>query len=154
MKNGINTGQFLVKTGSRGNGQKNPSPIFVNTKTGPRKYGNERIKVENGMNQNRNFSVRFQRYPQLGLLGADLEVHIEQIPLGLGLNPTVHLECNLIFCPQRSRQKVRSRQIRSYTPTRASTFEVARDLSHKGNNSKISNTSREIGSGDLKPIRL
>jgi hypothetical protein len=143
MKNGINTGQFWVKTGSRGNGRKNLSH-FRKYGNGTRKYGNERTKVENGTGQNMKFSVHFQRYPQLGLLGADLEVHIEQIRLDLGLNPTVHLECNLIFCPQQSRQKIRSRQIRSYTPTRASTFEVARDLSHKGNNSKISNTSREI----------
>jgi hypothetical protein len=62
MKNRINTGQFRVKTGSCGNGRKNPSPISVNTEMGPRKYGNKRTKVENGMGQNRKFSVRFQRY--------------------------------------------------------------------------------------------
>jgi hypothetical protein len=33
MKNGINTGQFRVKTESLGNGWKNSSPIFINTKT-------------------------------------------------------------------------------------------------------------------------
>jgi hypothetical protein len=62
MKNGINTGQFRVKTESCGNGRKNPSPISVNTETGPRKYGNEQTKVENGTGQNMNLSVRFQRY--------------------------------------------------------------------------------------------
>jgi hypothetical protein len=62
MKNGINTSQFRVKTGSRGNGQKNPSPISINTETGLRKYSNERTKVENGTGRNENFSVRFQRY--------------------------------------------------------------------------------------------
>jgi hypothetical protein len=45
MKNEINTGQFQVKTGSYGNGWKNPS---VNMEIGPRKYGNEWTKVENG----------------------------------------------------------------------------------------------------------
>jgi hypothetical protein len=49
MKNRINTGQFRVKTGSCGNEQKNASPIFVNTETGPGKYGNKWTKVENRM---------------------------------------------------------------------------------------------------------
>jgi hypothetical protein len=62
MKKRINTGQFRVKTGSRGNGRKNPSPISINTETGPHKYGNERTKVKNRTGQNRNFFVRFQRY--------------------------------------------------------------------------------------------
>jgi hypothetical protein len=62
MKNGINTGQFRVKTGSRGNGQKNPSPISVNTETKPRKYRNDWTKVEKGTGPNENFSVHFQRY--------------------------------------------------------------------------------------------
>jgi hypothetical protein len=48
MKNGINMGQFRVKTGSNINGWKNLSPISVNTETGPHKYGNERTKVKNG----------------------------------------------------------------------------------------------------------
>jgi hypothetical protein len=61
MKNGINTSQFRVKTGFRGNGRKNPSLIPVNMETGPRKYGNEQTKVENGTGQNGIFSVRFQR---------------------------------------------------------------------------------------------
>ena len=30
MKNGINTGQFWIKTGSRGNGRKNPFPKYGN----------------------------------------------------------------------------------------------------------------------------
>jgi hypothetical protein len=62
MKNGINTSQFRMKTGSRGNGRKTPSLISVNTETGPRKYGNERTKLKNGIGRNGNFSVRFQRY--------------------------------------------------------------------------------------------
>jgi hypothetical protein len=62
MKKGINTGQFRVKTESRGNGRKNSSPISINTETGPRKYGNERTKVKNGTGHNRNFSVHFQCY--------------------------------------------------------------------------------------------
>jgi hypothetical protein len=61
MKDGINTGQFRVKTGSRENGRKNSSPISVNTETGPHEYGNERTKVKNGTGRNENFSVRFQR---------------------------------------------------------------------------------------------
>jgi hypothetical protein len=55
MKNGINTDQFRVKTGSRGNGRKNPSPISVNTETEPCKYGNEWTKVENRTGRNGNF---------------------------------------------------------------------------------------------------
>jgi hypothetical protein len=39
-----------------------PSLISINMKTGPRKYGNEQTKVENGTGQNGNFSIRFQRY--------------------------------------------------------------------------------------------
>jgi hypothetical protein len=54
--------QFRVEMGSHGNGRKNPSPIFVNTETGPCKYGNERTKVKNGTGRNDIFSVRFQRY--------------------------------------------------------------------------------------------
>jgi hypothetical protein len=73
MKNEINTSQFRVKTGSRGNGRKNPSPISVNMETGPRKYRNERTKVENGMGRNGNFSVRFQRYLQLLIYGLWLQ---------------------------------------------------------------------------------
>jgi hypothetical protein len=53
MKNGINTGQFRVETGSRGNGRKNPSPISVNTETGPantetngQKWKTERVEME------------------------------------------------------------------------------------------------------------
>jgi hypothetical protein len=60
MKNKINMGQFRVKTGSRGNERKNPSPIYINTETGPCKYGNEWTKVANGTGQNGNISVYFQ----------------------------------------------------------------------------------------------
>jgi hypothetical protein len=61
MKNGINTGQIRMKTGSHGNGRKNPSPVSVNTEMGSYKYGNGQNKVENETGRNEIFSIRFQR---------------------------------------------------------------------------------------------
>jgi hypothetical protein len=62
MKNGTNTGQFWMKTGSYGNGRKIPSPVSVNAETEFHKYGNERNKIENETGRNSFFSVGFQRY--------------------------------------------------------------------------------------------
>ena len=62
MKNGINTGQFHVKTGFLGNGRRNLISTFVNTETGSHKYKNGQTKIENGTGRNRNISVRFQPY--------------------------------------------------------------------------------------------
>ena len=64
MKNGINTGQFHVKTGFLGNGRRNLISTSVNTETGSHKYENGRTKIENGTGWNGNISVRFQ--PQAG----------------------------------------------------------------------------------------
>jgi hypothetical protein len=61
MKNGINTGQFQVKTGSRGNGRKNLSH-FRKYRNETRKYGNEWTKVENDTDHNGIFPVHFQGY--------------------------------------------------------------------------------------------
>ena len=60
MKNGINTGQFWIKTRSRENGRKNLFPVSVNTETGSHKYENRRKKVENGIGRNGIISGRFQ----------------------------------------------------------------------------------------------
>ena len=63
MKNGINAGQFRIKTGFHGNGRKKPSPVFVFTENGSHKYENGRNKIENETGQNGIFSVRFQPDP-------------------------------------------------------------------------------------------
>ena len=60
MKNGINTGQFHVKTGFLGNGRKNLISTSVNTETGSHKYENGRTKIENETGWYGNISVRFQ----------------------------------------------------------------------------------------------
>ena len=60
MKNGINMGQFHVKTGFLGNGRRNLISTSVNTETGSYKYENGRIKIENGTSRNGNISVGFQ----------------------------------------------------------------------------------------------
>ena len=64
MKNGINTGQFHVKTGFLGNGRRNLISTSVNTETESHKYGNGRTKIENGTGRNGNISIRFQPYTQ------------------------------------------------------------------------------------------
>ena len=60
MKNGINTGQFHVKTGFLGNGRRNLISTSVNTETGSYKYENRRTKIENGTSQSENISISFQ----------------------------------------------------------------------------------------------
>ena len=62
MKNGINTGQFHVKTGFVGNRRRNLISTSVDTETGTHKYGNGRTKIENGTGRNGNISVRFHPY--------------------------------------------------------------------------------------------
>ena len=47
MKNGINTGQFHVKTGFLGNGRRKLISTSVNTETGSHKYGNRQTKIKN-----------------------------------------------------------------------------------------------------------
>ena len=60
MKNGINTGQLWIKTGSRGNGRKNLFSRF-------RKYGNGILQIQKRTEESRKrngleleFSIRFQ----------------------------------------------------------------------------------------------
>ena len=62
MKNGINTGQFHVKTGFLGNGRRNFISTSVNIEMGSHKYGNGRTKIKNRTGRNGNISVRFQPY--------------------------------------------------------------------------------------------
>jgi len=59
MKNGINMGQFHVKTGFLGNGRRNFIFTPVNTETGSHKYGNGRTKIENRTGRNGNIFIRF-----------------------------------------------------------------------------------------------
>ena len=65
MKNGINMGQFHVKTGFLGNGRRNLIFTPVNTETGSHKYENRRTKIEKQTDRNGNISVRFQPYSTL-----------------------------------------------------------------------------------------
>ena len=60
MKNGINTGQFHVKTWFLGNGQRNLISTSVNTETESHKYENRWTKIENETNRNKNIPVLFQ----------------------------------------------------------------------------------------------
>lgn len=60
-----------MKMVSRGNGQKNPSPISLNTETGSLEYGNGRNKIENGTGQNGIF------FPSVFNLKDKVEVEVE-----------------------------------------------------------------------------
>ena len=59
MKNGINTGQFHIKTGFLGNGRRNLISTSVNTETGSHKYRNRRTKIKNRTGRNGNISSVF-----------------------------------------------------------------------------------------------
>ena len=60
MKNGINTGQFHVKTGFLENRRRNLISTSVNKEIGSHKYGNERTKIKIETDRNGNISVIFQ----------------------------------------------------------------------------------------------
>ena len=96
MKNGINTGQFHVKTGFLGNGRRNIISTSVNTKTGSHKYGNGRTKIENGTGRNRNISVCFQPYSYVLTILTVLKSRLCSILLFLSTFKSTSL-CKLLF---------------------------------------------------------
>jgi hypothetical protein len=86
MKNGINTGQFRVKTGSRGNGRKTPLHF--------RKYGNRtpqiRKQTDKSEKQNRSEREFFRPFSMLAAFSMARYTGEGAVQITMHLSPTVN----------------------------------------------------------------